>query len=162
MDSAASLITLLQHHLWANLRLLKICADLDQARQSASIAGAYGSIRETLEHLVLSEQSYFSRIRSGQLYQRPEESGPMSWNEMLETAEETGKGLIEWAPRIQAQDTVQLNWRGVPRDVPKVIILAQAISHGSEHRNQVLAILTQLGLEPPDLQAWVYFDEVDR
>ncbi len=47
-------------------------------------------------------------------------------------------------------------WR--PRDVPKTIILTQVINHATEHRAQVMAILTQLGIEPPDLSSWSYFE----
>jgi uncharacterized damage-inducible protein DinB len=36
------------------------------------------------------------------------------------------------------------------------IFLAQAINHANHHREQVCAILTGLGLEPPDIQAWEY------
>ena len=36
------------------------------------------------------------------------------------------------------------------------IFLAQAINHANHHREQVCAILTGLGIEPPDIQAWEY------
>ena len=32
------------------------------------------------------------------------------------------------------------------------ILLAQALHHGNAHREQICAILTSFGLEPPDLQ----------
>ena len=36
------------------------------------------------------------------------------------------------------------------------IFLAQAINHANHHREQVCAILTGFGIEPPDIQAWEY------
>jgi uncharacterized damage-inducible protein DinB len=45
--------------------------------------------------------------------------------------------------------------------VPKTIILTQVINHATEHRAQVMVLLTQLGIEPPDLQGWTYFDELE-
>jgi uncharacterized damage-inducible protein DinB len=74
----------------------------------------------------------------------------------------TGVGLIEWAAKVPAGDTVQVDWEGTPRDVPKSIILTQAINHATEHRAQIMAILTQLGIEPPDLDSWSYFDELAK
>ena len=53
---------------------------------------------------------------------------------------------------MQAEDTVQVDWDSTLRDVPKTIILTQVTTHATEHRKQVKAILTQLGIEPPDLQ----------
>jgi uncharacterized damage-inducible protein DinB len=36
------------------------------------------------------------------------------------------------------------------------IFIAQALNHANHHREQVCAILTGLGIEPPDIQAWEY------
>ncbi len=44
---------------------------------------------------------------------------------------------------------------------PRPILLTQVINHATEHRAQIMAILTQLGIEPPELDAWTYFDEVN-
>src|SRR6266508_4971534 len=150
MKPTDALTTLFSHNLWANLRLLERCAALSSEQLHASISGAYGSIRDTLQHIVTSEQSYFSRISTGQRYDRPEDAPPLTLAEMVESARTTGSGLIEWAPKVQAGDTVQLDWEGTPRDVPKTIILTQVINHATEHRAQVMTILTQLGIQPPE------------
>jgi uncharacterized damage-inducible protein DinB len=42
--------------------------------------------------------------------------------------------------------------------VPKAVILAQAINHATEHRAQIMAILTHLGIQPPELDLWLYFE----
>jgi uncharacterized damage-inducible protein DinB len=162
MKPTDTLTTLFSHNLWANLRLLERCAALSSEQLNASISGAYGSIRDTLQHIVTSEQSYFSRISTGQRYDRPEDAPPLTLAEMVESARTTGSGLIEWAPKVQAGDTVQLDWEGTPRDVPKTIILTQVINHATEHRAQVMTILTQLGIQPPELDSWTYFDEREK
>lgn len=83
----------------------------------------------------------------------------MTVAEMTESARQSGQGLIEWALKVQPGDTVQVDWDGQPRDVPKTILLTQAINHATEHRAQVMAILTQLGIQPPNLDGWTYFSE---
>jgi uncharacterized damage-inducible protein DinB len=162
MKPTDTLTTLFSHHLWANLRLLEQCATLSSEQLDATISGAYGSIRDTLQHIVIAEQSYFSRISTGRRRTRPEDAPPMTFNEMVESAQTTGSGLIEWAPRVQAGDTVPIDWDGTLLDVPKTILLTQAINHATEHRAQVMAILTQLGIQPPELDSWTYFDERER
>ncbi len=83
----------------------------------------------------------------------------MTIAEMLESVRTSGAGLIEWAPKVQADDTVQVDWEdGTLRDVPKAIYLTQVINHATEHRAQIMAILTQLGIQPPDLDSWSYFE----
>ena len=160
MNPADTLTTLFRHHLWANLRLLETCAGLTADQLNATIPGAYGSIHDTLEHIVKSEKSYFSRISTGNIFRHPEGAPPLTISEMNDSAQTTGQGLIEWASKVQATETVTIDWDGTPRQVPKTIILTQVINHATEHRAQVMAILTDLGIESPDLQAWQYFDEM--
>ena len=57
---------------------------------------------------------------------------------------------------MQAGDTVSVDWDGTPREVPKTVILTQVINHATEHRSQVMTILTQLGIAPPELDAWTH------
>ena len=162
MKPTDTLTTLFSHHLWANLRLLERCAALTPEQLAATTIGAYGSIHDTLQHIVTSEQSYFSRISTGKRTDRPENAPPMTITEMVDSVRTTGSGLIEWAPKVQAGDTVQIDWDGTPRDVPKTVILTQVINHATEHRAQIMVMVTQLGIEPPDLQSWSYFDELEK
>ncbi|HXV97928.1 MAG TPA: DinB family protein [Anaerolineae bacterium] len=160
MKPTDTLTTLFSHNLWANLRLLERCAALTTEQLEATIPGAFGSIHATLQHIVTAEQSYFSRISTGQPRRRPADAPPLTIAEMMEAVRTTGLGLIEWAPKVQAEDTVQVDWEGTPYEVPKTIILTQVINHATEHRAQVMAILTHLGIQSPDLQGWAYFDEL--
>lgn len=154
---------LYRHNLWANLNLLQACASLTEEQLQAGLVGGYGSIMDTLQHLVSAERAYFSRISTGQLYSRPTHAPPLTFDEMVESLRISGEGLIEWAPKVQASDSVQLNWSSEiysgPLEVPKAVILTQVINHATEHRQQIMAILTHLGIQPPDLDSWTYFEE---
>jgi uncharacterized damage-inducible protein DinB len=162
MNPTDTLTTLFRHNRWANVRILERCAGLTDEQLDATIVGAFGSIRDTLQHIVTAERSYFSRISTGQPYRRPEGAPPLNIAEMTESARTSGSGLIDWAPKVQAGDTVPVNWEGAPRDVPKTILLTQAINHATEHRAQIMAILTQLGIQPPNLDGWSYFGELEQ
>lgn len=159
MTRPDTLTTLFKHHLWANLQLLESCKALTDEQLEATLSGTFGSIGNTLEHIVKAERSYFSRISTGQRHRQPEDAPPLTIAEMIESVRTTGSGLIEWAVKVQADDTVQINWDGTPRDVPKTIILTQAINHATEHRAQIMTILTQLGIQPPELDSWTFFDQ---
>ena len=159
MKPTDSLTTLFSHHLWSNLRLLERCAALTPDQLKATMVGAYGSIYDTLQHFVTWEKSYFSRISTGKRYDRPVNVLSMTFEEMMNSVRETGAGLIEWAPKLKAEDMVEVDWEGTPRLVPRTILLTQALFHAAEHREQIKAIMTQIGVEPPDLQGWEFFDE---
>lgn len=159
MTHTDTLTTLFQHNRWANLRLLEQCAALSGDQLSATLTGTYGSIHATLQHIATAERSYLSRISTGQPYRRSKDAPPMTMDEMKESLSDSGSGLIEWAVKVKADDTVPVDWDGTPREVPKTILLTQAINHATEHRAQVMAILTQLGIEPPVLDGWTYLEQ---
>lgn len=162
MYSADTLATLFRHNTWANECLIELCAGLSDDQLDATLLGAFGSIRDTLEHIVTAERSYLSRISTGRPYRHPVTAPPLSLAEMLEWARASGDGLVQWAPQVQPSDVVEIDWDGVLRDVPKTILLTQAINHATEHRAQVMTILTQLGIEPPELDSWAYFDAMTQ
>jgi uncharacterized damage-inducible protein DinB len=162
MEPTDTLTNLFSHNLWANLNLLERCAELTEEQLQASIPGAFGSIHDTLQHIVKAEQSYFSRISTGQPRLRAEDEPPLTIADMAESVRTTGRGLIEWAPKVQAGDTVRVDWDGTPTDVPKTVILTQVINHATEHRAQIMAIMTELGIEPPNLDSWTYFDAMSK
>jgi uncharacterized damage-inducible protein DinB len=161
MQHPDTLTTLFSRHRWANLRLLECCAPLTDEQLDATLLGGYGSIRDTLQHIVIAEQSYFARISTGQPRRRAADEPQLTLAVLAESLRATGAGLVEWAGRVQADDTVEVDWDGAPRNVPKTILLTQAINHATEHRAQIMATLTQLGIEPPELDGWTYFDQLE-
>ena len=42
------------------------------------------------------------------------------------------------------------------------VLVAQALHHGNAHREQICAILTGAGMQPPDVQAWAYAEATGR
>jgi len=162
MKTSDTLTTIFKHNLWANLRLLESCQALSDEQFDTTLTGTYGSIRDTLQHLVLAEKGYDTRISSGQRYHHPKDAAPMTLLEMKASIQETGIGLIEWSQKVQADDKVPIDWDGTQREVPKTILLNQAINHATEHRAQIMVIMTQLGVEPPSLDSWTYYDELDK
>lgn len=161
MNSTDTLTTLFRHNRWANLCILDRCAGLTDEQLDGTLIGTYGSIRDTLQHVAVSERSYLSRLSTGQPYRRPQDAPPLTLAQIKESLSASGSGLVEWAVKVQAGDAVQVDWEGAPRQVPKTIILTQAINHATEHRAQIMAILTQLGEQPPDLDGWTYFDSLE-
>jgi uncharacterized damage-inducible protein DinB len=162
MKTSDTLTTIFRHNLWANLRLLERCKAFSDTQLDTTVTGTYGSIRDTFQHLVLAEKGYSSRISTGQRYYHPKDAKPMTFPDMKESLQQTGTELIEWAQKVQAADTVPIDWDGTMRGVPKTILLNQVINHATEHRAQIMVIMTQLGIEPPSLDSWTYFDELDQ
>src|SRR6266508_5478939 len=64
------LTTLFAHNAWANLKLLDFCEALSDAQLDATAIGCFGSIRDTLLHIVGAEVSYVKRV-NGKLPPQP-------------------------------------------------------------------------------------------
>lgn len=54
--------TIVDHHVWATLRLIERCATLTSGQLELTTPGTFGSIHATLTHLVGADQRYLSGI----------------------------------------------------------------------------------------------------
>ena len=146
------------HHAWATAQLLAFCRGLDGPTLDATAPGTYGTIIETLRHLIDSEMSYLFRL-TGAWSERPWQADEAVG---LDVLEERAAVLATTLERFLAGD-----WdgerlgeaRGDEGEVFAVragVFLAQVLHHANEHRAHVCTILGALGHEPPDVSAWGY------
>jgi uncharacterized damage-inducible protein DinB len=165
-----ALLEAFRHNAWATKQLLEFCRDLSTEQLSAPGLGTYGGIRETFNHIILSDARYLRRLAG---------SGP-SW---VDNQGGSDPGDVD----PESVDIDQLHWRveeteklwvellSKPLDADRLIILdqgayqahagvvvAQALHHGNAHREQICAILTGAGIQPPDVQAWAYANATGR
>ena len=143
-----------EHHVWATLRLIDACLALDPEQLETSVPGTYGSILDTIRHIVGGDASYLFVTTGGRTAPIDEETMDLP---QLRTVME-GHGP-EWS-RLLAQeldpDTVLVRHSddGSETHAPLGIRLAQVVHHGTDHRSQICTDLTSLGVEPPDIDVW--------
>ncbi len=145
-----------RHHAWANRELLAASRGLtrEQLTSPGTAVGTERGILAIFNHIIRSDRGYSSRRGD-----RPD------W---VENGEDTDD-LDELERRADENAQVWDRFLSEPIDATKLIILdqgayeaeqsvlvLQALHHGNVHREQISAILTGLGFEPPDLQAWSY------
>lgn len=157
MDGA--LLELYRHKTWATLRLIEYCNGLGGEHLDATTPGTYGTIRETLRHLVDSEEGYY-QLLTGERSSEPLADGPVPLDEL---AERIGRLGARWeaaagdagfpSREVKTSD----GWR-LPGSVP----MAQAIHHADDHRSHVLSIIGARGLEIPELDLWGYAESHDQ
>ncbi len=144
------------HNAWANKELLGACRGLieQQLTFPGTAAGTDRGILAIFNHIVRSDRGYASRRGD-----RPE------WVDKEEDTDD----LDELERRADENAQVWQRFLSQPLEATKLIILdqgayeaeqsvlvAQALHHGNAHREQICAIMTGLGIEPPDIQAWSY------
>jgi uncharacterized damage-inducible protein DinB len=159
-----ALLHLYRHKTWATLRLIELCQSLEDEHLDATIPGTYGTIRETLRHLVSSEEGYYSILtrerfstrQEAEAFAPPDElpGGPVPLAELAERIRRLGPRWEALAPdeEIPGREvTSRDGWR-----FPGWLPMAQAIHHADDHRSHILSILGARGLEVPELDLWGY------
>jgi cyclophilin family peptidyl-prolyl cis-trans isomerase/uncharacterized damage-inducible protein DinB len=153
MNKNGALLELYRHKTWATLRLIEHCQGLADEHLDATISGTYGTICETLRHLVDAEEGYFKLLTRAQLSE-PLSDGPVPLKDLAERIRSLG---LRWEaiaedPVIAAGDVKTGDgWR-----LPASVIMGQAIHHADDHRTHISSILGARGLEVPELDLWGY------
>jgi uncharacterized damage-inducible protein DinB len=155
---------LAKHNAWANAEILAFCRDLDGPTLESTVPGTFGTIIETLRHLIDSEASYIWRLTQAWPDHPWRDDETVEIDVLAERAAVLGETLRhfvggDWDPERWGEG------RGDNGDIFAIragIFLTQALHHGSEHRAHVCTILGALGIEPPDVSAWGYAQATGR
>ena len=167
-----AMLVLFRHKTWATLRMIEYCQGLEDEHLDATIPGTYGTIRETLRHIVDAEEGYFWILTREPFLTKeaaaafvdpdPLPEGPVPLDVLAERIRRLGprwEELAEDADLAGLEVTTTDGWRW-----PGAVILAQAIHHAGDHRSHIMSILGARGLElpgPNDLDAWGYAEAKD-
>jgi uncharacterized damage-inducible protein DinB len=141
------------------LTLADVCLELSDEQLATSVPGTYGTIFDTMRHLVGADASYLVVTSKGQVARIDEEA--MDLAELRAQMERHGPA---WANVIADADPdevlVRLRDDGSATHAPVSIRLAQALHHGTDHRSQICTALTSLGIEPPFIDVWDYGEQM--
>jgi uncharacterized damage-inducible protein DinB len=149
-----------KYNLWANLRLLDACTQLSDAQLDATTKGTFGSVRETLMHMLAAEERY-ARTLTGKIPTPP--LGDLThfpgFDELRRRAKGSGEALITFAEQTEQGELSQiLHLDGGTYDAPVIIVVIQAVNHTIDHRSQIATLLSQQDVISPDLDSWAYND----
>jgi uncharacterized damage-inducible protein DinB len=155
--------TLYDYGYWANAALLKVVAPLTPEQFTQAVAGSYGSIRNTLVHVLSAEWGWLSRSGGPA-------RGPALKPEDYPTVEALGEtwSRVEGYMRAflstltdedLARNIEFPNPRGEKRSMGLGEMLHQAAIHGVHHRGQVALLLRSLGQVPGNFDILLYYAE---
>lgn len=153
----APLAFLFRHNHWANLRLLDACAALSDEHLDTGAEGGYGSIRATLVHIAGPEERYLRALLGEDSHATILEHAEPDLAALREHLDASGRAFIAVAEETVDERVLTVRWHGEHR-MPASFFLAQAINHATEHRAQIASILTQLGVQPPDMDVWAFVE----
>jgi uncharacterized damage-inducible protein DinB len=144
------------HHVWATLTLLDVCRELPPERLDTTVPGTYGSILDTMRHLVGADASYLFVLTGGTAPRIEEDAMDLDQlREAMVSFGEAWQGLL--AGEIDpGRELTRTRDDGSTTTAPISIRLSQALHHGTDHRSQICTALTSIGVEPPPIDVWDY------
>lgn len=148
----------LRYNRWANLALFDLCCQLSPEILASTQPGGYGSIYETLRHIVRGEVRYYWLLTGQRL------NPPFSWEqqpsvaEMRAFAEQVSSALIEVAGQYADPERMvsEVEENGEVVHYSALTLLIQIVNHGVEHRTNITCILAAQGIQTPEIDGWGY------
>ena len=152
---------LARYNQWANARLYDACAALPVREYMAPRKAFFGSIHRTLNHLLLVDRIWLSRIDGGAPITEPLDTELYTAFAPLRAAREAQDEVIIAYVAAQTEATLAetkryANASGEPQATPHDVILQHYFNHQTHHRGQVHDMLSQTAVAPPPLDL-IYF-----
>ena len=146
---------------WANRKLFDAISQLSPDQFTQPVAGSYGSIRNTLVHILSAEWGWLSRCGG-------RERGPALKPDDFATVESLAEAwskvegnLREVLGKLKDEDLARnvefANPRGEKRSMALGELMHHAAVHGVHHRGQVAMLLRLLGRAPANFDILFYY-----
>ena len=147
------------HHVWATLKVLDTCDALSPEQLATAAVGTYGSILDTIRHLVGADAFYLFVMTREHIPNIDEEQ--MDLAELRAVMERNGKAWSQLlSDGVDPSEVLVRTWDdGHQTKAPYGIRLAQVLHHGTDHRSQICTALTTLGIEPPLIDVWDFGEQ---
>jgi len=147
------LAKLIKYNNWASDKLIDACIQLtDEQLDAKPLPTFEWSIRYTLTHLVISQHGYLSLLT---LPPEQRKRPYLEMDDLKESALQSGEGILALLDStiIDLNKTVQTT---DGYSVEPWVVINQAVSHATEHRQQINRMLRILEVTPPDLDGWTF------
>jgi uncharacterized damage-inducible protein DinB len=161
MTSAQDLRTLYDYGIWANGKLFDTIVQLTPEQFTQTVVGSYGSVRNTLVHLLSAEWGWLDRC-----------GGPQRGSALVAGDYPTVASLLDrWRPiEVQAREflaplndedlnrRVEFSFGSGPQYTMRVgELLQHGATHGVHHRGQIAVLLRALGKPSANFDMLVYY-----
>jgi uncharacterized damage-inducible protein DinB len=147
------------HHVWATLRVIDACSSLSDEQLHTFASGTYGSILDTLRHIVGGDAGYLFVLTDGRTPMIEDaEEAELDLAQLRSLTVEHGRAWSALLAENPDPERVVVRHRddGTDSHAPTGIRLAQALHHGTDHRSKICTALTTLGIEPPEIDLWEF------
>jgi uncharacterized damage-inducible protein DinB len=150
--------SLYEYGIWANERLLAKAAKLDPAQLTQRMSKGADPILPTFGHLVGADLRWFARWRG----ETPPEVSPTDFGgldvvrQRWEPLYRARRAYIESLDDAALRASMQWIRPTGTLTLPRWQAMVQCANHGTQHRSEIAAMLTDFGHSPGDLDFTIY------
>jgi len=146
---------------WANKKLLHVISQLTPEQFTQGVAGSYGSIRNTMVHILSAEWGWLSRCGGTERGPALQADDYPTLESLVETWNKVEGYVREFLSKLKDEDLVRnvefVNPRGEKRSMALGEMMQHAANHGVHHRGQVALMLRLLGYAPSNFDMLFYY-----
>lgn len=163
MISLEALRELYDYNSWARHHQLAVCEGLSDEQLSRPLGSSFGSLLDTLQHLLGAEWVWMERFdgreaRSVPWYEETQSLTSLR-SRWVDVEADLGRFVSQLTPETIARPLTYVNFKGETWTYPLWQTLLHLVNHGTYHRGQVTMGLRQLGATPPAIDLLVYYDK---
>ena len=162
-SSSDVLRSMFEHHLWATEVLIDHLDRLPAEQLDASVPGTYGSMIDTLTHMIDADTRYLLRLRDPTPPLAVDRVGIRSAAPIGDAGAPRSVGRGAGRPGGGELHAAILGRDDYPdTDPAESMLLIQAIHHGNDHRTQICSTLGALELPLPEIDGWDFWADQHR
>lgn len=145
---------------WANRKLLAVVSRLSEDEFTRPVGGSYGSVRNTLVHMMNAEWGWLDRCGGKKRGSRLDPNDYPTVESVVATWTDVASAVREFFSSLKDDDlerSISYAIEGVAEGSKTVGELMQhAIVHGIHHRGQVALLVRELGHAPGNFDLLFY------
>lgn len=155
-----------EYNYWANGRILSAAKNIMPEQLLASAEFPYGSLRATLVHIIDAEYGWRGLFENDKFN---DEMNPEGFADILSIAERfqmEEQAMRAYLNGLTDEDVEShkkyFTDKGEPRDRILWHCLYHVVNHGTQHRSEAAAILTNFNASPGDLDFTVFLNDFGK
>lgn len=157
------ILTLYQYNRWANAKILSAAATVTNAQFLADASFPHGGLRGTLTHILFAQWIWRNRWEGSSPTYRIQPDEFPSFDAFHARWLHEEALLMAFVENVTDEKLNHLlsykNTRGEPRQQVLWKMMAHVLNHGTQHRAEAAALLTDFGCSPGDVDMIYFLDE---
>ena len=154
--------TMFDYSYWANAKLFEVMSQLTPEQFTQSVAGSYGSVRNTIVHMLSAEWGWLDRCGGAKRGPALNAADFPTLASVHDRWQQVETHLREFLRNLRDEDLgriVEFTLGNGPKQaMPLGALMQHAAVHGVHHRGQIALLLRTLGKVPGNVDMLIYYD----